>query len=102
MSNINKNPFINAVLAAGYIVGIVFVMGNIVDRPQVTGTLLVPMVMISLFVLSAAVMGFLFVYEPMRLFWENQKPQAVSFFLKTLGTFACIVILFIVLLIYIR
>ncbi|MEK7176936.1 MAG: hypothetical protein AAB719_01395 [Patescibacteria group bacterium] len=59
-------------------------------------TILMPILMLSLFVLSAAVMGYLFVYEPLRLHLDNQRQEAVSFFLKTVGTFACFVLIFLV------
>lgn len=91
----NKNPFVNAVLAALYIVLIVSIMFRI-DPDGREETILMPIVMLSLFVLSAAVMGYLFVYEPLRLHLDNQRKEAVSFFLKMVLTFAGFVILFLV------
>ena len=38
-------------------------------------------------------MGFLFFYRPMGLLMENKRDEAVSFFLKTLGTFGAITLL---------
>ena len=95
-----KYPFIHALAAAAYIVFIVFVIGLFADNPAVEGTLLIPMVMLSLFVLSAAVMGFLFVYEPLQLYFDNRRHEATIFFLKTVGYFACFVVLFVVTLLY--
>lgn len=89
----NKNPFINALLAAGYIVIIVRVMTLFTDNPSggaQVPSLLIPMVMLSLFTLSAAVMGYLFVYEPGRLYLEGKKQEALKFFFSTVGTFAVI------------
>ena len=88
-------------MALGYIAGIILVInktsGVAANTPD---TLLAPVTMLSLFVLSAAIMGILFVYEPLRLFLENQKPQALSFLLKTVGTFACFVVILAILLFY--
>jgi len=93
------NPFINAGLAVVYIAFVVFAIHTFAPGPDTPDeSLLVPIAGLSLFVLSAAVMGFLFVYEPLRLYFEGQKEKALPFFLKTLGCFAVIVfILFFVL-----
>jgi len=56
------------------------------------------MTMLSLFVLSAAIMGYLFLSEPLQLFLENKKQEAVTFFAKTVGIFACFVAVFTILL----
>ncbi|HEX9608717.1 MAG TPA: hypothetical protein VGA06_00690 [Candidatus Paceibacterota bacterium] len=95
-----KTPFLNAFLAALYIVVIVLIMDTITSVAMPKETIVVPMAVLSLFVLSAAVMGFLFLYEPFSLYFEDKKPEALSFFLKTLGTFACFVALFLVILLY--
>jgi hypothetical protein len=49
------------------------------------------MVMLGLFVLSAAVMGFLFFYEPFQLYFTDRKQEALQFFGKTVASFACFV-----------
>ena len=86
-----KNPVVNAFLAAGYIglvvLGINFIAQGGADEPD---TLLIPMAMLSLFVLSAAVMGYLFVYQPFMLYFEDKKQEAVTFFVTTVGVFALI------------
>jgi hypothetical protein len=56
------------------------------------------MTMLSLFVLSAAVMGYLFLSEPITLLVENRKREAVIFFAKIVGFFAGFVALFTLLL----
>ena len=56
------------------------------------------MTMLSLFVLSAAVMGFLFLSEPLYLLMENQKQEAITFFAKVVGIFACFLVLFLIIL----
>ncbi len=96
-----KNPYLNAFMALGYIAGIILIVNKTSSIAANTpDTILAPVTMLSLFVLSAAIMGILFVYEPLRLFLENQKQQALSFLLKTVGTFACFVLILAVLLFY--
>src|SRR3990167_8632252 len=95
-----KNPFLNAFLAAIYIIIIVFVIDAITSITAIQKTILIPIVMLSLFVLSTAVMGFLFVYEPATLHFEDRKQEAVLLFMKTVGTFACFVALFLSVLLY--
>ena len=96
-----KNPYLNAFMALGYIALIILVIHNTsAIAANTPDTILAPVTMLSLFVLSAAIMGILFVYEPLRLFLENQKREALSFLLKTVGTFACFVLLLATLLFY--
>lgn len=87
-----KKPFLHAFAAAVYIAFIVLlasVVGSVLkEKPD---TIIIPMTMLSLFVLSTAVMGFLFVYEPVRLLVENKKQEALIFFGKTVAFFACFV-----------
>jgi len=92
----NKKPFLFALVAAVYIVFIVLSM-NTFSTFLPEDNLVMPIAGLSLFVLSAAVMGFLFLSEPLRLFLENQKREAVAFFAKTVGFFACFVALFVIL-----
>ena len=86
-------------MALGYIALIILIIsGTSSIAAHTPDTLFAPVTMLSLFVLSAAIMGVLFVYEPIRLFLENQKQQATSFLTKTVGTFAGFVLLLAVLL----
>lgn len=89
-----KNPFAYASFAALYIICIVLGINSTSSFAGQNETILIPMAMLSLFVLSAAVMGFLFVSEPLFLFLENKKKEAISFFLKTVGYFVCFAVLF--------
>ena len=94
-----KKPFYFAGAAAAYIVlivsGINLVGNTMRDQEE---TIFIPMAMLGLFVLSAAIMGFLFLSEPLKLFLEDHKQEAVSFFLKTVGVFAGFVAIFLILL----
>jgi len=95
-----KNSLLNASSAALYIVGIVLVINEITSREALQQTILIPLAVLSLFVLSAAVMGFLFGYEPFQLYFSNQKKEAVVFFLKTIGFFAVFAAFFVGVLLY--
>ncbi|PIZ86468.1 hypothetical protein COX94_00090 [Candidatus Nomurabacteria bacterium CG_4_10_14_0_2_um_filter_33_9] len=92
-----KKPFLHALTAALYIVFIVSIMSSLSSFMPKEDNIFMPIVMLSLFVLSAAVMGFLFLSEPLQLFLENQKKEAATFFIKTVGFFACFLIIFLVL-----
>ena len=93
-----KNPFINAAFATLYITLIALFMfyGSKLFPPK--DTILVPIAMISLFTLSAAMMGYLFLYQPLVLILDGHKNKAVKFFLQTVATFAGITVLVFVLL----
>lgn len=84
-----KKPFLHALGAALYIVGIVFVVQAVTTTLKgYNQSILIPMTMLSLFVLSAAVMGYLFLSESIYLLMENKKHEAVVFFAKVVGIFA--------------
>ena len=90
----NKKPFLNAIAAAFYIVIIVFIIQAITGIPTLQKELFIPMIMLGLLVISVSVMAYLFGYEPLKLYTEGRKEEAVKFFAKTLLTFAVIVIVF--------
>lgn len=90
-----KKPFLHAAGAAVYIVLIVTVMQYVstVFKNQ-EGTFATPMVVLSLFVLSAAVMGYLFLSESLFLLFDGNKKAAIVQFGKVVGFFACFAIFF--------
>ncbi len=90
-----KNPYVNAVAAAVYIVLIVNVV-NFVSQRQPEGNLLMPMLALSLLTLSAAIMGYLFLGQPIQSYLDGKKKEALAFFFQTVGTFAVITVLFLV------
>jgi hypothetical protein len=92
-----KKPFLHALAAALYITIIVSVINFVASLLQ-GENIIIPMTMLSLFVLSAAVMGYLFLAEPLQLFLENNKKEAVAFFAKTVGFFAGFAVIFVILL----
>jgi hypothetical protein len=94
----SKSPILNALVATAYIVVLVVVMtfgSRMVPHPN---AIVMPVVMISLFTLSAAVMGYVFCYTPIQLYFDGKKKQAVNLFLHTVTAFACITALALVLL----
>ncbi len=86
-----KNPYINALFVGAYIIIIVFIM-NSFSSLAITSTIFMPMLMLSMLVLSVAIMGFLFVSKPLQIFMEGHKSEAIVFFGKTLGMFACFIV----------
>ena len=93
-----QKPFLYASGAALYIIFIVFVVQTVSSLLESqNGTIIIPMTMLSLFVLSAAIMGFLFLSEPLYLLTKNRKREAIFFFAKVVGIFACFVAVFAIL-----
>jgi len=94
-----KNPFVNALSASAYIIlGVTimtFVTQPLRNKPD---TFFAPIVFLSLLTLSVAVMAFLFFYQPLMLFIEGKKKEAVSLFVKTVGIFAAITLVALILL----
>ena len=83
-------PYVNAVAAMAYIVVIVLVLSNISGNSQRPGPIVMPIAVLSLLVLSVLVMGYLFVYDPARLFLDGQRAEAVAWFWKTVLPFAAL------------
>lgn len=99
IKHMSKNPIINAVSASGYIVLVVGVM-SFVSQTQRNkpDTFFAPITLLSLLTLSVAVMAFLFFYQPLQLFIEGKKKEAVSLFVKTVGIFAAFTAVLLILL----
>ena len=86
-----KNPLINALCASIYIFLVVsvmtFVTNPLKDKPD---TFFAPITVLFVLTLSVSVMAFLFFYQPLQLFIEGKKKDAVNLFVKTVGIFATI------------
>lgn len=65
-------------------------MKTLKDSPE---TLLIPIVMISLFTLSAATMSYVFGYQPFQLYFDGKKKEAVKLFLQTTAVFGAVTLL---------
>ncbi len=96
-----RNPFINAFSASLYIILVVTVM-DFVSKTQGSkpDTILAPITFLSLLTLSAAIMGFVFFYQPLQLLIDNKKKEALSLFIRTLAVFAGITIVALVLVLF--
>ncbi len=85
----SKNPIINALSASAYIILVVtvfqFIMQTQQNKPD---TFLAPMTVLSMLTLSVSVMAYLFFYQPLQLFIEGKKKEAVNLFIHTVGIFA--------------
>lgn len=89
MNSIFKNPYLNSAYAEIYIVIVVWMMHSL-GKPNTPDTFFDPLAVLSLLVLSASVMGYLFVGVPLQLYLDGEKRQAVSFFMRTVMGFAAI------------
>jgi NADH:ubiquinone oxidoreductase subunit 6 (subunit J) len=87
------NPFLNAGLAVAYI-GAVSVFLRFIEsiRHDTPDSWIDGVGIMSLFVFSAAVMAFLFFYQPVSLLVENKRTEAVSYFLQTLALFGAVTV----------
>jgi len=85
----SKNPFINALSASAYIILVVsvmtFVTAPLKNKPD---TFFAPITVLFVFTLSAAVMAILFFYQPLQLFIEGKKKEAINLLVHTVGIFA--------------
>ena len=88
-----KNPFLNALAASTYIVGVVTFIFHIPNTFDHAGGVLMPMAMLSLIVLSVATMGALFFYQPVQLYLDGEKEAAGRLFFRTLAIFAGLTVL---------
>jgi hypothetical protein len=95
-----KNPLINALLAILYVILVSSILyyGTIVKLGN--NSIIAPIAMISLFTFSAATMGYLFLYQPFVLYFNNKKKTALDLFLKTLLIFGSATIILFALLFF--
>ena len=86
----SRNPFLNAFAASAYIT--VFVLAiNYAPKDNIPEDgIIIPIAFLSLFVLSAALMGYFFLYQPMRFLFEGKPKESTKLFLLTIAVFACI------------
>lgn len=89
-----KNPVLNALGASVYIVLVVSLMTYITKtQGEKPDTVVAPILFLSLLTLSAAVMVFIFFYQPAQLLVEGKRKQATNLFVRTIGAFGVITIL---------
>ena len=95
-----KNPLINSLTATTYIVLIVLLINFGSRNFPGPDTAIVPVAMISLFTLSAAVMGYIFLSQPIQLYLDGKKKTALRLFLQTVGIFGVITLILVVLILF--
>ena len=93
-----KNPLVNAFAAFFYIAVVASSMfyGTKISGP--VNSIIGPIAVISLFTLSAAVMGYIFGYQPFQLYFDGKKKQAINLAFQTIAVFGGITFLLLVLL----
>lgn len=84
----SKNPFLNALAATAYITGIALAMRYGPHGSGPDSSFIAPIAFLFLFVLSAALMGYFFLYQPVRLLFEQKPQEATRLFLTTVAVFA--------------
>lgn len=83
-----RSPYVYALAASLYIAFIATFLNNASKiLPNDNQSVIGPIILLSLLVLSVTVMGFLFFYEPLRLYLSGEQKQAMRFFARTVGTF---------------
>ena len=92
----SNNPFLNAFAATAYITVIALMMRYGPQGPGVDSSFIAPIAFLSLFVLSAALMGYFFFYQPVRLMIEGKQQEAARFLFTTVAVFACITGVFLI------
>lgn len=96
MGTVTKTPLFHALAAAFYILLVVsFMRYTAGGKPD--DSFFMPLAVLSLLTLSAVVMGYLFLYYPCRLYFDNQREEAMMFFGKTVGIFGVVTLIFLLL-----
>lgn len=95
-----KKPLLNALAASAYIICVALVMNFGTRFAPKDDSFLAPIAIISLFTLSAAVMGYLFCYTPAQMYFDGEKKQAVKLFLQTVYVFAIFTVIALALLFF--
>lgn len=87
--SMSKNPLINALGASAYIFLVGIVMNYLTHmQNHKPDTFFAPVALISLFTLSAALMGYFFIYQPVLLYLDGKKKEATTLFIRTVLIFA--------------
>ncbi len=87
-----KSPYFHSLLAEIYIMAISLVLTSL-QNPNSPDTIFAPILALSLFVLSASIMGYLFLGRPFQLYLDGLKKEAVTFFAKTVIGFAVLTVI---------
>lgn len=85
-----KNPFINAIAGLIYITLVASIMFFGLEHAEPGNSVIVPIAVLSLFSLSAAMMGYIFLFQPVQLYLDGKKKQATTLLVHTTLIFAAI------------
>lgn len=85
-----KNPLLNALAGIAYIALVSSIMFFGMQHAESEDTVVIPIAILSLFSLSAAIMGYIFLFQPVQLYLDGKKKQATTLLLKTILAFAVI------------
>lgn len=88
IEGVTRNPAVNALAALVYISLVASVMFYGFEHDGPGKSLIIPIAVLSLFTLSAAVMGFIFGSQPLQLYLDGKKKEGVKLFLQTVVLFA--------------
>lgn len=84
-----KSPYISALFASSYIILLVSgVHFTSTYTQEVRYEILLPMIVLSILVLSVATMAYLFFFRPLALLLENKVKESARHFLTALFSFA--------------
>lgn len=93
-----NNPYINALATSGYIGLIALFIFNAGAMFDSVNASIVMVGMLLLFVTSAAITGYLVLYQPLVMLTLGKQKEAVTFFFKTIFTLVAItVVVFLIL-----
>jgi len=87
------NPYKNAVYAVLYIVFIACTINTVSTYAKHGPSIMIPIILLSLLVLSAATMATLFFFEPLSMLIKGDSRGALSFIGRMLGTFFVFVVI---------
>jgi hypothetical protein len=95
---VSRYPVLNALAAILYIsaVGSFMFYGSKIPGPNVS--IIGPIVVLSLFTLSAAVMAYIFFFKPFELYFDGKKKEGVNLAFQSVACFGGITLLLLVLL----
>lgn len=101
MNKIRKTAFINALATALYVAGVgAFMYYGATIKIGKANVVLVPITFLLLFVLSAAVTGFLIFGKPVQMYLDGNKKEALFLVTQTLAILSIITLIAIILLIF--
>ncbi len=97
MNNLVRSAFINALGTVAYVALVAIGMYNGERFFGQEDTVMIPIAMLLLFVLSASVTGSLVLGKPVLMYLDGHKVEAVKLFMYTLGWLALYTLIFLVL-----